>query len=128
LHALGRSEVIRRLDTSIEGLDDRQAEERLQCCGPDHIETPPPAPRWRVFLRPFEGPLIYVLLAAGIHRSRSSDVPSLRLPALVVPDVASAGRSGSRSCRAPRRSRYASREQRISGSKTAMVGNCRAIG
>jgi len=64
-HALPPDEVARRLETSLEGLDPRAAAERLERVGPNRLESAPPAPRWRIFLRQFQSPLIYVLLAAA---------------------------------------------------------------
>jgi len=64
-HALPLDEVARRLETSLEGLEPRAAAERLERVGPNRLESAPPAPRWRIFLRQFQSPLIYVLLAAA---------------------------------------------------------------
>ena len=46
------------------GLDSRLAARRLQEHGPNLLNSAPPLPGWRRFLRQFQDPLIYLLLAA----------------------------------------------------------------
>ena len=46
------------------GLDSAQVAERLQQHGPNLLDSKPPVPGWRRFLRQFQDPLIYLLLTA----------------------------------------------------------------
>jgi len=64
-HALDHVELAQRLGTSLEGLAEPEAAERLRRFGPNRVEPPPPPARWRLFLRQFQSPLIYVLLVAA---------------------------------------------------------------
>ncbi len=54
-----------RLDTTLGGLDDHEAAERLERLGPNRLPPPRPASRWLILLRQFSSPLIYVLLVAA---------------------------------------------------------------
>jgi magnesium-transporting ATPase (P-type) len=63
--ALDREATARRLSVESTGIADREAAERLERFGPNRIEPPAPMPRWRLALRQFRSPLIYVLLVAG---------------------------------------------------------------
>lgn len=65
-HALGREEVACELGVSVDGIDDREAALRMQRFGPNRIDPPPPPSRWRIFLRQFQSPLIYVLVGAAV--------------------------------------------------------------
>jgi magnesium-transporting ATPase (P-type) len=64
-HALDAAAAAARLGSSRAGLDDREAAARLGRYGPNRIDPPPPTPRWKLAVRQFRSPLIYVLLAAG---------------------------------------------------------------
>ena len=46
------------------GLTDDEAAERLDRYGPNRLDPKPPEPGWRRFLRQFQSPLVYLLLAA----------------------------------------------------------------
>ena len=65
-YTLPADEVIRRLESSREGLTTKDAEARLRRYGRNRIERRKKPSRISVFLRQFESPLVYVLLIAGV--------------------------------------------------------------
>jgi magnesium-transporting ATPase (P-type) len=77
-HSIDRDAAARRLGVTRAGLGDREARDRSRRFGPNRIEPPPTTPRWKLLLRQFSSPLIFVLLAAGAI-------------ALVLGEVADAG-------------------------------------
>lgn len=59
--------VLDRLSATENGLVETEATARLSKYGPNRLPEVPPPPLWRIFLRQFASPLIYVLLlAAGV--------------------------------------------------------------
>jgi magnesium-transporting ATPase (P-type) len=64
-HALEPAAVARQLGVTLTGLASHEAAERLRRFGPNRLEPPPPPSPWRILLRQFQSPLIYVLLAAA---------------------------------------------------------------
>jgi len=64
-HALDRDATAEELGVPLIGLGDREAAERLERYGPNRIDRPAPMARWKILVRQFRSPLIYVLLAAG---------------------------------------------------------------
>ena len=64
-HALEREAVAAELGTAMTGLGDHEAAERLERFGRNRIEPSAPTARWKILLRQFRSPLIYVLLVAG---------------------------------------------------------------
>ena len=64
-HALEPDAVAEALGGSLGGIGDSEAAERLREFGPNRLDPPPPPSRWRIALRQFRSPLIYLLLAAS---------------------------------------------------------------
>jgi magnesium-transporting ATPase (P-type) len=64
-HALDPGAVAQALGATLMGIGDAEAEERLRSFGPNRLEPPRPPSRWRILLRQFRSPLIYVLLVAS---------------------------------------------------------------
>ena len=65
-HALGPEDTASALQVDASrGLDDGEVRERTRRHGPNALPEPPRRPLWRVFLRQFASPLIYILLAAA---------------------------------------------------------------
>ncbi len=64
-HAMAPAAVAQGLGVSLEGLDSEAAAHRLARFGPNRLEPPRPIAAWRVLLRQFQSPLIYVLFAAS---------------------------------------------------------------
>ena len=62
---LAPASVAQRLGVGLTGLSETEVAERLTRFGPNRLEPPPPPSRWRILLRQFQSPLIYVLLAAA---------------------------------------------------------------
>jgi magnesium-transporting ATPase (P-type) len=64
-HALDADSAASQLGVGLTGLAEAEVAERLRHFGPNRLEPPPPPSRWRILLRQFQSPLIYVLLAAA---------------------------------------------------------------
>src|SRR5512134_2738954 len=64
-HARDSHAVLQSLETRSQGLDDRQAAERLRQVGSNVLPAPAPASALRRLLQQFDNVLIYVLLAAA---------------------------------------------------------------
>ena len=66
-HALDLPSVLQLLKATEEGLSQTDAESRLERYGPNSLPSPQPPPFWKVAVRQFQSPLIYILgAAAGI--------------------------------------------------------------
>jgi len=66
-HALESYEALRALHSdAVAGLDDAEVRQRLATHGPNALPESPPRPWWRVLLRQFQSPLIYILFVAAI--------------------------------------------------------------
>ncbi len=65
-HAKSIDSAITLLKSSLDGLSQGEADKRLATHGPNQLPTVGPTPAWRLFLRQFCSPLIYVLLAAAV--------------------------------------------------------------
>ncbi|AMV33648.1 putative cation-transporting ATPase F [Pirellula sp. SH-Sr6A] len=65
-HKLGHDEVLKVLSTDEKGLGKSEAEKRLKENGPNRLPQQPPTPWWKILLRQFQSPLIYVLVGATI--------------------------------------------------------------
>lgn len=61
-HSLKKAEVVDALESSEEGLSDEEAKIRLEEFGPNHIGEEIEIKVWKVALKQFQSPLIYVLL------------------------------------------------------------------
>lgn len=64
-HALPAEEVLRELRTSSEGLDGREAEQRLISYGPNALAEEKKTSAFGQFMKQFQSPLIYVLILAS---------------------------------------------------------------
>ncbi|MEX0717216.1 MAG: HAD-IC family P-type ATPase [Planctomycetaceae bacterium] len=65
-HALPIDDVRDRLDVGDAGLTEAEAAARLREYGPNRLPHKPPPPWWRILLRQFANPLIYILAIAAI--------------------------------------------------------------
>jgi magnesium-transporting ATPase (P-type) len=65
-HALTVEDAAARVGSSEAGIGDAEAVARLQRFGPNRLPAHAATPRWRILLRQFESPVIYVLLLAAI--------------------------------------------------------------
>lgn len=65
-HTLSVSESLQRLGTSLDGLSEAEAAERLQRDGPNELPPPKRTSLLIILLRQFAGPLIAVLLIAAV--------------------------------------------------------------
>lgn len=65
-HKQGRAEVLRSLSSSDAGLSRSEAEKRRRESGPNRLPQQPPTPAWRILVRQFQSPLIYVLVGAAV--------------------------------------------------------------
>lgn len=64
-HVRDRGAVLSALDATDQGLGEAEAAARLERYGRNRLPEQPPVPVWRIALRQFASPLIYVLLAAA---------------------------------------------------------------
>ncbi len=65
-HTLSPEEVLRIWDTSLKGLSDQQAQERLLRFGPNELAEVKTTPAWKIFLDQFKSILIVILLIAAV--------------------------------------------------------------
>jgi Ca2+-transporting ATPase len=65
-HTQTGSEVLSTLSTTGDGLSDTEAKRRRDQYGPNQLPEPGATPLWRIVLRQFANPLIYVLLFAAL--------------------------------------------------------------
>lgn len=73
-HALGLAEVLQKLDATEHGLSVGEAKARLGEYGPNRLPEKPPASLWKIVLRQFCSPLIYILALAAIVSLAIGDV------------------------------------------------------
>ncbi|MEM2900015.1 MAG: HAD-IC family P-type ATPase [Thermoplasmata archaeon] len=60
------NEVLKMFDSNPHGLSNEEAARRLKKFGPNELPTKKPTPKYIIFLRQFESPLIWILLIAAI--------------------------------------------------------------
>ncbi len=65
-YLLDADEALRVLDSSREGLSDAESAKRLSSLGPNELAKKKPTPKYVIFLRQFESPLIWILLIAAL--------------------------------------------------------------
>ncbi|MCZ7607140.1 MAG: HAD-IC family P-type ATPase [Planctomycetota bacterium] len=65
-HAESIEDVLRRVESSPDGLGSSEARRRLEVAGPNELPRARRVPFWWVFLRQFHSPLIYILAAAAL--------------------------------------------------------------
>ena len=65
-HAFSLDTICEQLNCGLDGLSDEEAQRRLAAHGANLLPEAPPVPRWRIFLRQFLSPLIYILLVAAV--------------------------------------------------------------
>jgi P-type Ca2+ transporter type 2C len=65
-HAETPDAVAELLGVGLGGLSTHEAAARLERFGPNALEPPKATPKWRILLRQFQSPLIYILVAAAV--------------------------------------------------------------
>lgn len=65
-HALTVQQICQALDCDLTGLNQTQADKRLENFGPNRLPEIPPVPDWIIFLRQFQSPFIYILILAAL--------------------------------------------------------------
>ena len=65
-HALDGESVLKAVTSQMEGLTQKEAEQRLALYGPNHLRPPKKQSVWRRFLAQFHNILIYILLGASV--------------------------------------------------------------
>lgn len=73
-HAIEEEEVMSKLDSSIKGLAEEAAAERMKKHGPNKLAEKTPPSIMKIFLMQFVNPLIYVLLAAAVLSAVIGDI------------------------------------------------------
>ncbi len=74
IYNLASKEVLKKFDTSFQGLLEGEAEIRLQKFGPNKLTEAKTESLLMIFLRQFKSPLIYVLLLAALAVFFTSDI------------------------------------------------------
>ncbi|HLQ40057.1 MAG TPA: magnesium-translocating P-type ATPase, partial [Tetragenococcus sp.] len=59
---LSEREIMMKLRTSVKGLTEEEAQVRLKEYGENRINAQKPLPAWKIFLRAFEDPFVFVLI------------------------------------------------------------------
>jgi len=72
-HSLPRDEVLKRLDTSRDGLASAEAAHRLERYGPNRLDIKPPTSAWAILVAQFQSVVILLLLAAAVAAWAMSD-------------------------------------------------------
>ena len=83
-HALGADDALSRLESSAQGLSTEEARRRRKRYGPNLLPESGPAPLWRIVLRQFVSPLIYILVAAAVVSLVIGDVKDAAFIAAVL--------------------------------------------
>jgi magnesium-transporting ATPase (P-type) len=65
-HAMDLPSIFKVLGTAATGLTDSEAVVRLNKFGPNKLPQKPPAPIWKIFVRQFSSPIIYILAFAAV--------------------------------------------------------------
>ncbi len=65
-HAMELASIFRVLDSAESGLTDSEAQARLSKFGPNRLPQKPPTPIWKIFIRQFASPLLYILFLAAV--------------------------------------------------------------
>ena len=65
-HAMDLSSIFAVLGATETGLPDSEVTDRLNKFGPNKLPQQPPAPIWKIFVRQFSNPLIYILAFAAV--------------------------------------------------------------
>lgn len=83
-HAAELPVVFRALNATEDGLDESEAAERLEQFGTNNLPVQPPSPFWRIILRQFRSPLIYILLLAAAVSLAIGEIKDACFIALVL--------------------------------------------
>ncbi|QQL46202.1 cation-translocating P-type ATPase [Sulfuriroseicoccus oceanibius] len=83
-HALARDAVLEALEAREDGLSEDEAGRRLALYGPNRLPECQPTPLWRIGLRQFCSPLIYILLIAAVVSVVIGDVKDAGFIAAVL--------------------------------------------
>ena len=83
-HSESPDSVLAAIGTSLRGLSPEEAERRRQEYGPNLLPEKSPAPLWRIVLRQFTSPLIYILVAAAVVSAAIGDLKDAGFIAAVL--------------------------------------------
>lgn len=59
-------DVLKKLETSVKGLTEAEAANRIQKYGPNKLAEEGQISRWKLLLHQFTSPLIYILMLAAV--------------------------------------------------------------
>ncbi len=110
-HALPLAEVLAGVGAGEGGLDGREARARLERSGPNALPHAPPPTWWRIVLRQFQNPLIYILGIAAVVCVATGEVSDAAFIAAVL--VLNAAIGGYQEWRAEQSSRALQKLLRI---------------
>ena len=82
--AIAADAALARFDTTLQGLTEAEARQRLERHGPNRLRGKPPRPAWRKFLDQFRNFLVIVLLGAAALAGAVGDLKDALVIAIVV--------------------------------------------
>lgn len=106
--------VLEKVGSNEEGLNAIEARARLEQHGPNRLPQEPPPTWWQIFLRQFQSPLIYILVAAAVVALLVGDFKDAGFIAVVL--LLNAGIGGYQELRAEQSSRALQQLLRIQAS------------
>ncbi|MHB1291615.1 MAG: cation-translocating P-type ATPase [Sulfuricella sp.] len=77
-------EALTRLDTTLQGLTEAEARQRLERHGPNRLKEKPPRPAWMKFLDQFKDLLVIVLIGAAALAGAIGDIKDAAVILVVV--------------------------------------------
>ncbi|NCF85814.1 MAG: HAD-IC family P-type ATPase [Verrucomicrobiaceae bacterium] len=83
-HTADLSDLQHSLNASVNGLTDAEAEARLREYGPNRLPEKPPTALWKILLRQFCSPLVYILLIAAVVLAFVGDLKNAGFIAVVL--------------------------------------------
>ncbi|CAM3369317.1 magnesium-translocating P-type ATPase [Vagococcus fessus] len=84
LAALSERELMMTLRTSPNGLSKEDAEDRLEEYGPNEIASESPVPAWRLFLKAFQDPFVYVLALLLVVSAATKDYEAAIIMGIMI--------------------------------------------
>jgi P-type Ca2+ transporter type 2C len=83
-HTREPDDVFTSLETRASGLTEGEAARRLARYGPNELPQEPPPSPWKILLRQFKSPLIYILVIAAVIALAAGDYPDAGFIGLVL--------------------------------------------
>lgn len=84
LALLSERELLMELRTSLNGLSEEDAKERLEEFGPNKVDAQKPTPAWRIFLEAFKDPFVLVLAILMVVSIATKDYEAAIVMGLMI--------------------------------------------